>query len=195
MGNDGIPGQPSDPTSTPGENVGSGTSDTGGTTEAKDNTSRQQIEQEGETNPPNPPPGIGGDNPSGLVTSRAEDKGAVLASDALPREKRTQLDRDGNDDEGGSLPNDPAKRRDAISRIGYKRGLNVRFNKDDSAPPYGRKPQAWSDDEYDIAKIGYDRGVEQARTNKMSPEDRLIRVEKALGLPIPREDDDDESET
>lgn len=104
-----------------------------------------------------------------MVTRNAEQKGATRARDAL--------DRNGDREAGGSLPKDPKARADAVSQIGYEDGREGR----DRSPQH----RAWSDNEYARYNASYDRGVAQREANELSVTDRLTRLEKATGLPVP----------
>lgn len=86
-------------------------------------------------------------------------------------------DRDGDGTSGGSLPDDPKKRADRISQIGYEDGKHGHALK--------AKPREWTDSEYSRYTASHSRGVAQADANKLSSLERVERIERHLNLPVP----------
>lgn len=98
----------------------------------------------------------------------------------------TPPDGDGDGEPGGSLPKNAKERGDAISRSGFDAGrkagqLSTKHMRVDRPA----KPEEWTDGEYERFLASYKRGLVQGDADKLTTEERLVRLEKAAGLPVP----------
>lgn len=107
---------------------------------------------------------------NGTVTREAELHGGVKASDYVAPDPDAEFD-----DLDPKLTE--ANRADAIAVRGFKAGRR--------GAPLGQRRKNMTDNEWARYQTAHASGKAQADVDDMSPEERMIRVEKALGLPIP----------
>lgn len=153
-----IPSAPPVDNAEPVENTGSGTNPQTGVNELDGGVPAE---------PPTPDPV---DGPNGRVTRDAELHGGVKASDY----REPEADED-FDDIDTKLTD--AMRADEIARRGFRAGRR--------GSPLGQRRKRFTDNEWARYQKSHADGKVQGDADRMSPQERVERIERALGLPIP----------
>ena len=110
------------------------------------------------------------DGPNGRITRDAELHGGVKASDY----REPEADED-FDDIDTKLTD--AMRADEIARRGFRAGRR--------GSPLGQRRKRFTDNEWARYQKSHADGKVQGEVDGMSPQERMERIERALGLPIP----------